>query len=142
MKFSPTRVAKQKRSIGMLVVVLFLTALAGFVPLLAFSGVEWFPPSAATWLRENTRLLFGFVLAVVIGSMALFFGVKRWYVYALLTLAAFLGVRWLNGPVFLSFLVPGGVTLLCGVVLLVRFLRRYPVPTEESLSVVGTDDNS
>ena len=126
----------------MLVVVLFLTMLAGFVPLLAFSGVEWFPPSAATWLRENTRLLFGFVLAVVIGSMALFFAVKRWYVYASLIPVVALGVRCLNGPMYLSFLVPGGIILLCGVVLLVRFLRRYPVPTEESSLVVDHDDNS
>jgi hypothetical protein len=59
--------------------------------------------------------------------IALATGVKRLYAYAALAVIAFAGGYWFNLDFPLLFTVLGAVILLSGIVVLLRFKRKYPV---------------
>ena len=77
------------------------------------------------FLRDYFELLFGMMLAVVIGLIGYWWGIIRWYSYAGLVfiLAAF--NQWLGLSFELSFIIPGGVVFLYGLIIFVRFLHKY-----------------
>jgi hypothetical protein len=84
---------------------------------------------------------------VVFGLAAYFMDVPRFYFYAVLYALPFpLGILLaqntdLSGSVSMAitFGISGGVMLLWGIVLFVRFLRQYPVPAERP-SLEGASD--
>jgi hypothetical protein len=102
------------------------------VPFLVLSGKISFPPQWVSWFKEYSFLLFGAVLAVIIGVVAYVFEVSRVYAYAVLTLIAFAGDRLLNMHPSLSLILLGAIVLLSGLVVLIRFLRKYPKVAEEA----------
>ena len=75
----------------------------------------------------------------LIGALAYYMQFRRLYVYAVLLGFGMLGTDFLNGYVgsplaaLIVFSAPGSIILLIGVVLLIRFLRKYPKPTEEAI---------
>ncbi len=74
--------------------------------------------------------------AAVIGSLfAYTMGLKRLHGYGLLTLALFTSGYFLSFPFDYLLLVIGSVIIASGAVLLVRFIRRYPLPK-------GAQDNA
>ncbi len=67
--------------------------------------------------------------SAVIGSLfAYTMGLKRLHGYGLLTLALFASGHFLGVPFEYLLLAIGSVIIASGVVLLVRFVRRYPLP--------------
>ena len=70
--------------------------------------------------------------------MAYYFKVKRWYLYAILSLLSFIiagGLRPYPMPnMFYTFIGPGAIIILAGIVILVRFLRNNPKMELEELS--------
>jgi hypothetical protein len=105
--------------------VLFLLGLAVF-----------FLFSLATrpaWLGDYFILLFGAMMAVVIAMLGYWWKVTHWYVYAGMVFLAAASHQWLDTPLNLTFIVPGGIIMLYGLVLLVVFLRRYPKSTGKEL---------
>lgn len=74
--------------------------------------------------------------AAVIGSLfAYTMGLKRLHGYGLLTLALFTSGYFLSFPFEYLLLVIGSVIIASGAVLLVQFIRRYPLPK-------GAQDNA
>lgn len=66
--------------------------------------------------------------AAVIGSLfAYTMGLKRLHGYGLLTLTLFVGGHFLSIPFQYLLLVLGSVIIASGIVLLVQFIRRYPL---------------
>jgi len=53
------------------------------------------------------------------------------YAYAALAVIAFAGGYWFNLNFPLPFTVLGAVILLAGMVVLVRFVRKYPIPKDK-----------
>jgi len=83
------------------------------------------------FLRDYFELLFGTILAIVIGLIGCWWGILRWYGYAGLVFALAAFNQWLGLSFELSFIIPGGVVLLYGLIIFVRFLRKYPKVSSE-----------
>ena len=81
---------------------------------------------APQFMRDYFELLFGSVLAVVIGLIGYWWGITRWYSYAGLVFVLATFNQWLGLSFELSFIIPGGVVLILGLLIFVRFLRKYP----------------
>ena len=94
--------------------------------------VKSFPASRrAVWLNEYETLSGQIFMAVFISVGAILSGIKRLYVYAALTLLVFVTDYLLNIPTYLYLIPLGTAILISGVVVLVRFLHRYPKLAEE-----------
>lgn len=115
---------KQQVKMVILGVMLFLAGLAAFF----IFAVETRPD----WFSDYFMFIFGTMLAVVIGVLGYWWKVSRWYVYAVIVFASFSLYQWLNTPLNLTFIVPGGIITVCGFTLLVLFLFKFPrVDTED-----------
>ena len=132
-KFGPQRKAKLKKTRA----VLFLSVLLGVITLVlrAMWNIEWaaIPIPAYVWAVQAI---------VVFGLGAYFLDVSRFYAYGMLYAIplpvglVLLQNTGLPGLMFLPFGVSGGVMVIIGVVLFIRFLRDYPLPAVEA----GADD--
>ncbi len=133
-KFGSQRKSKLRR----VRVVLFLSVLLGVLMFIWGVGSRYggaprliasLPLPAYIWAAQ---------CLVVFGLAAYFLDVTRFYLYAVLYALPFpLGILLaqntdLSGSVSMAitFGVAGGVMVLWGAVLFVRFIRRYPVPAE------------
>jgi hypothetical protein len=80
------------------------------------------------WLRRYFEIAFGGMIAVVLCIIGLIHWIKRLYVYAVVVFLSFMGAQGLNFHLKFSFITAGAIVALSGVVLLIRFLRKYPPP--------------
>jgi hypothetical protein len=126
-KFSPERQAKENKGRTGMLVVFTLTFAFGFVAFYAFTGdSDW-----QIFFRNLGMIPFGSVLAVVLLAVGLFFSIRRFVIYGLLTLAIFIAGHFAHSdpPVFFIFI--GIVVFIVGLTLFVRFIRKYPKSKEE-----------
>jgi hypothetical protein len=136
-KFGPQRKSKLKRVRG----VLFLSVLMGLLMFLwglgAWSGrlpylLAELPIPAYVWAVQ---------CVVVFGVAAYFMDVTRFYLYGVLYALPFpLGILLARNTVLsgthsmaLTFGSAGGIMVLIGVLLFIRFVRRYPKPAQDGL---------
>jgi hypothetical protein len=117
---------KQQVKMVILGVMLFLAGLAAFF----IFAVETRP----YWLSDYFMFIFGTMLAVVIGVLGYWWKVARWYVYAVIVFASFSLYQWLNTPLNLTFIVPGGIIAVYGFTLLVVFLCKFPRVDAEDMN--------
>jgi len=122
--------AQWKVKVVIVTVVLALAVLFT-LGLVAFTKNEALPSWLTAWLREYSRLVWPAALVGVGWLIALATGVKRLYAYAALAVIAFAGGYWFNLDFPLLFTVLGAVIVLSGMVVLVRFLRKYPIPKDK-----------
>ena len=123
------KVAEARRQKAIMVIagtVLFLLGMAVF--LLVFSG------NRPDWLSDYFIFLFGCMIAIVVSLLAYWWSVHHWYGYAILIVMGVAFHQWLNAPLALSFIAPGAIVTLSGLILSIRFLRKYPKPIEEAFS--------
>jgi hypothetical protein len=99
-------------------VVLFLLGLVAFLSMAAGNRPDW--------LSEYFMMLFGAMIAVVICLLAYWWRVTWWYAYAALLLAGVSSYQWFGVPLPLSFIIPGAVVTFSGIIILVRFLQKFP----------------
>ena len=109
------------------VTVVLAVAVLFTLGLVVFTKNEALPPLLTAWLREYSRMVWPAALVCVGWLIALATGVKRLYAYAALAVIAFAGGYWFNLNFPLLFTVLGAVILLAGMVVLVQFLRKYPI---------------
>ena len=84
------------------------------------------------WLRRYFVVAFGGMLALVLCIMGRIQWIKRLYVYAVVIFLSFAGAQWLDFHLKFGFIAAGAVVAFSGVVLLIRFLRKYPLPERNS----------
>ncbi|MDX1416618.1 MAG: hypothetical protein R3293_20630 [Candidatus Promineifilaceae bacterium] len=125
--------SKEKRHvqllIGLIVGILFL---AFFLGLYFFIASGSMPPALFGLVQRYDLLLLGFLLAIPMILGGALTGLSRFYAYAVLTLVIigtgiFLGI---DAPYYVLLL--GLAILMVGINLMIRFLRKYPLPDEES----------
>ena len=133
-RFSPQRSRTPMLIILGVGIALFLCFLLGAV---AFAVYDVIPPAFSAWLREYHMLVLGAIAAVSFGGVALLTGLRRLYAYAVLTILLFAGGHLLDAPAWLQVFTLGVLILLVGLVVLIRFLRRYPIPAEEADDSAG-----
>jgi hypothetical protein len=110
-----------------IVTVVGVVALLFTLGLVVFTRNEALPPWLTAWLREYSRMVWPAALIGVGWLIALATGVKRLYAYAALAVIAFAGGYWFNLNFPLLFTVLGAVIVLSGIVVLVQFMRKYPI---------------
>lgn len=133
-KFGAARKAKQTKA----AFVYSVSVIAGVIILLMIMlGLSSSPPVWVQMLGAR-----GFIALGVGGCMMLMFGLasyftdyRRGYVIAVLYGLGFSGTTWLGNPMIL--LLAGGLIVLMGTVVFVRFLRKYPMPAQGA--AVGDD---
>jgi len=129
-RFSPQREATKKRSRLIAGIAIAGTLLLGFI-LFALVWTDGLPQWLDAWLKDYFLLAFAVMVAAIIALGAYLAGVARFYAYAVLVFAAFAVSQWLNTPAGLPVTIAAGLIVLCGLVVLIRFLRKYPPPPKE-----------
>jgi hypothetical protein len=128
--FSAERVARTKRSRAIAMTVLTLTFLLGLV-LFALFSLDEVPPWLRSWMADYFLAAFGGILALMVSAAAYMVGIARYQAYAGLVLLAFILANFLDVHPGLPVTIAGGIILLCGAYLFIRFLRKYPLPAGE-----------
>ncbi|MFC1910410.1 hypothetical protein ACFLXC_03850 [Chloroflexota bacterium] len=103
--------------------VVVLVAVVVLLPIVNRGEVQF--------LRNYFEFLFGSMIAIAVALIGYWWRIYRWYLYAGMFFLFFVFNQWSNLSFSLSFIMPGGIFTLCGLNILYRFLRRYPVVPEE-----------
>ena len=134
-RFSPQREARTKRSRIIASMVLTATMLLGVI-LFALVSTNGLPQWLDAWLADYFLVAFAVMVGAIIAVGAFMVGVARFYAYAVLVFAAFVAAQFFDTSAGLPVTITAGVVVLCGLAILIRFLRKYPLPPQE-----GSDDN-
>ncbi len=131
-KFSPERQAKTKKSRIFAIMTLTFTMLLGMLFVVLFS-TGTMPQWLDAWISDYFLVFFGGMQAAIITTAAYIVSVRRFYVYALLVLFAFILASLLRPDDMegIPIAVAGGLILLSGIVIFIRFLRHNPLPKGE-----------
>jgi uncharacterized membrane protein len=119
---------KAQWKVKLVIVTVVLGVAVLFTLGLVVFKYEALPSWLTAWLKEYSRIVWPAALVGVGWLIALATGVKRLYAYAALAVIAFAGGYWFNLNFPLLFTVLGAVIVLSGIVVLVRFQRKYPIP--------------
>ena len=133
-KFSPERQARTKKSRLFAITTLTFTALLGMLFFVLFS-TDTMPQWLDVWMSDYFLVFFGGMIAVSIATAAYIISVKRFYAYAVLVFTAFFLASLLRPDDMegIPIAVAGGLILLSGSVILIRFLRHNPLPRREAI---------
>jgi hypothetical protein len=88
-------------------------------------------PAVRSWIGEHLILILGLIFALILTMVAFTTSIRRLYLYAGLAAVSFVTSFLLELPEFAGFLAIGVVVFVSGIVQVVRFVRKYPVPAEE-----------
>lgn len=83
------------------------------------------------WIRKNPLQLHALVGLVGFGLAGFITGIRRLFIYALFSIVIMSGAHLLNLSIYVPFLVFGSAILVTGTILLVNFLRKHPVVSED-----------
>ena len=113
-------------SVGIGVLVLLLFFGLGF-----FVNREPASPEAEALLRRYHMVpLSGMLFGLPALAAAIFLGLKRFYLYAFLAVGLPLLGAWLDIETYIPIVTTGAVILTFGAILLVGFLKKYPLNAE------------
>lgn len=120
--------AQRKRAKGRLTGVLTATALMG---LAAFMFITWIlkgtPPSWAQWISKHFVIFIGLIWGGALAVTGWLVNFPRLYGYGALMFGSLLITDFVKGyHLGFSLAIVGGLILLTGITLLIRFIRRYP----------------
>jgi hypothetical protein len=132
-RYGFVRVNSQEKSTlqGILLMGLGVLVLFAFLILNYFSPGKMASPEFEAWSQRYhmvplSAVLFGLP---ALGA-AVFLGLKRFYLYALLAVVLPALGGWIDLPTYAPILSLGMIILVTGGVLLVRFLKTYPLDRE------------
>lgn len=126
-KFKETRGGFNLKLVGIVVMVVLVLGVLGIVLTLRSDAS---PSSVTELIRQGPLLFYGLLGMIGFSLFGLVLGLGRLYLYALLSVVIFSGGHLLNLPISLSFLILAGAILAIGSVLLIRFVRKYPISAE------------
>ncbi len=129
-EFSPARKTREKRGLGLMLLLGVLTLMLGI-------GVYFMARERPPELDRLLPVVIPALPAALLGFggalVGFLFGIRRFLTYAaLLFLGAAVGAHLGAGPGW-HFLAPGLVILVVGVTLLASFLKKYPLAAAEDL---------
>jgi len=126
-RFGARGKAKQRKA-WVILAILILAGAALFAAWSVLSG-RWAPPEAILGGRAGFRIALGLCTMLILSMVSYFMDFTRGYVIGAFCALGVSGALLLDSP-----LVPamaGGAVVLMGLVVLTRFLRRYPLPESE-----------
>jgi hypothetical protein len=95
------------------------------------------PDSGKISLEEYSLTMFGFILALGISTIALIMKTNRYYLYGLLVFVSMALGEFLNKIIvtvdvfLLAVMIAGGMIFLSGIIVLSRFMNKYPVVAQD-----------
>jgi hypothetical protein len=119
--------ADQRQQLLRIVITGIVTLLLGLIVFLII-----FTDRTPQFVDNYFELIFGGILAIAVGLIGSWFGISRWYAYAAMMLVSAIANQWWGLSFEFSFILPGGIILIYGLITLFRFLRKYPEVSEES----------
>ena len=126
------------RTMQLIIFAIFLTssALAIALILKTFQGPNW-GANTPEWLQLlDMDIIFGLVAVAIFSLVSAVFKMWRPFIYGLLlgsSLVASGALTVYQGPEFqYPFAIVGGIIIVIGLSLLLRFVRSYPIPTEST----------
>lgn len=127
-KFNDMRKGLSMKLVGAVVLTVLALLLVGMLVLLRSDN----SPSLnlILWIRKSPLLLYALLGFIGFGLAGLITGIRRFFIYALLSMVIMSGAHLLNLPIFVPFLFFGGIILVTGTVLFANFLRKHPVVEE------------
>lgn len=131
-KFGPARKAKQKKLIAIAIVSTIITASLVVLTIIVISNPKLLGPQLMG--STSLALFIGTFLIIIFSLFAYFRDFPRLYVHGILVAVGISSTILLDSPV--TTLAAGGIILYIGMVILIRFLRAYPIPSPED-----SDDN-
>ena len=127
-EFSPERRARENTGRMIMSVLLTASVVLGLLVFMAY----WTTRPLSEWVRSLGLIPFGFVIAILLASAGAAYGIMRFIPYAFFVIVTFVAVQLTHAHPSINFLVPGGLFLLIGLGLLIRFVRKYPAPAVEN----------
>ena len=125
--------AKGMVSVGIGVLVLFF-----FVALKFFIDRQPSSPDMQAWIQRYHMVpLSGMLFGMPALAAAIFLGLKRFYLYALLAVGLTALGAWVEIETYIPIVTTGLVMLAIGTVLLANFLKKYPLNGEAGDNVSG-----
>ncbi len=118
--------------LGIVLAVLLVLLLGIFILLIV--GPDLVPPQISEWFRNYYLLLFASILGLGFAAAAYATGITRFYAYAFTLVFVFAAGIWLEVPEPVYVIIAGLLIEVVGVMLMVRFLRRYPKSNEDGLN--------
>lgn len=112
---------------GLLMAGMLVFLAGAMVALFGSQSNGLLPVWMQAFLKDNFGLLLGTFGALVLTSIALLYKLKRYFVYAALTLVILTITSALNAPFSLMIASTGITIALFGLVVLLRFKQEYPV---------------
>lgn len=116
--------------VGAVVILVLVLLLVGMLVVLLPSNTS--SSALLLGIRKSPLMLYALLGFIGFGLAGLISGIRRLYIYALLSVVITLSAHLLNLPIYVPFLVFSGIVLTIGTIFLVRFLRKYPIATEEN----------
>jgi hypothetical protein len=101
--------------------VLFLAGIGMFYAYGELSG------PLNDWLRPNFLLVLGIIFACVWLLAAAMLKVNRFYLYAAFTFVSLALAQFMALPFWIALTILGGLIILSGTIILIRFIREHPV---------------
>jgi len=120
-KFSKARLTRKNR---LMTIAFSATVIVGVFNFIAFAGGE---SSWKEFVRGLELVPFGIVAAFIMALVGYLFAINRLIVYALLTAGSIVTFHLLGIPPPANFFLLGAVILFTGLVLLLNFLKKYPL---------------
>ena len=136
--FVKFRQQRTQVAVGMFVGLLLLSSVLGLVTFMQVEG-----GSTPLWLLfaiEYYLPVIGVIVAALFCVGGYTFRTQRMYAYALLTLAMFVPGHFLYFPLHYYITLLGTLILLVGLVMLIRFVRRYPLSATGTMSGNGNEE--
>lgn len=128
-EFNVKRRGLNMRIVGAVVLLVLVLLLVGVLVALLSSSTS--SSALLLGIRKSPLMLYALLGFIGFGLAGLISGIRRLYIYALLSVVITLGAYLLNLPIYVPFLVFSGIVLTIGAVFLVRFLRKCPISTKE-----------
>ena len=126
-RFGYVRFQESKREIGLLIGVgIGLALLALVLAILFLLGPERVRLAPFTFLRKFHVYVMSSIGAILMAIFGLWSGIRRLLAYALLLIAALVTTYLLELDGSVPLLLTGSSLMLIGLLLMTRFIRRYP----------------
>ena len=113
-------------------IVLGIMVLVGIVFAIGFITDE-----RPQWIADYFPLIFSGLLAVLVGGITWSFGVYRFLLYSMLIFIAGVVQHWTDIEWAHSYIGAGVVIMLLGVIILIRFIQKYPKMPQEELNGIS-----
>jgi len=129
-KFSPQRQKKEQKAKARMAILFTFTFLAGLVAFWGYMGGS----DLQQLIRDLKLIPFGAVLALSAGVIGALLSIWRLIMYGVIILTLFIAGHFLQSDPSAYMIAIGVIILICGIIMMIRFMKKYPKPPQDEFS--------